>query len=134
MTASSAEQHPARAAALRHALDMLRWCVTGRPRKGVLGYAAIERRGLARYAARWRALPGALAGLWRPASNPAADEWVLSQESGGWALRRPQESGPPAYFTADVPAGDQNAAFDWAQEVTPDADQRAIHYAGRAPN
>lgn len=132
MTANSTEQ-PSRAAALWHAVDVLRWCVTGRWRSGVLGYADGERQRLARYAARWRALPGALAGLWRPQSTPAADEWVLGREAGGWALRRLQESGAPTFFTTDVPLDDQNAAFDWARVVTPDVDQKRISYAGPPP-
>ncbi|MEU6714333.1 hypothetical protein ABZ897_22940 [Nonomuraea sp. NPDC046802] len=112
---------------------MLRLCLTGTTRKGVLDYAGGGQR-FGRRAARWRALPGALAGLWRPEDDPVADEWALGREAGGWALRRFQEpGGAPVYFTIDIPADDQNAAFDWAEEVTPPADRRAIHYVGPPP-
>ncbi|WP_349447368.1 hypothetical protein [Nonomuraea sp. B19D2] len=70
----------------------------------------------------------------RPRREPVADEWVLTRETGGWALRSEgRESGAPAYFTADVPADDQNEAFDWAYDVTPDVEQKAIHYVGPPP-
>lgn len=131
MTADSTDLR----AALRHAVDVLRWCLLGRHRKGVLGYASSEsgRSCLARYAFRWKSLPRAVAALWRPrpGTESVADEWVLAREGGGWAVRR--EQGPPAYFTADIPADDQNAAFDWAREITPDADEKAIHYVGPLP-
>lgn len=134
MTARSTEQRSSRAAAVRHVLDVLQLCLTGRQREGVLGYADGGRHGRGLHAARWRALPSALAGLWNPQGCPAADEWVLSREAGGWALRRHGEPvGRPVYFTTSVPADDQNAAFNWAEEVTPAAGQRAIHYAGTPP-
>ena len=89
------------------------------------------------YASRWRALPQAVAQVLRPTPEPAlgtAAEWVLTRESGGWAVRPSGAlDGAPAYFTADIPADDQNAAFDWAREITPTADQKAIHYMGPPP-
>ncbi|MEU6785887.1 hypothetical protein ABZ912_42430 [Nonomuraea angiospora] len=134
MTANSTEQQPSRAAAVRHVVDVLRWCVTGRWRSSVLGYAASGQSRARQYTARWRALAGALAGLWRPEGAPVDVEWVLGREAGGWALRRLQQAGPPAFFTTDVPADDQNAAFDWASRITPDVEHRAIHYVGPPPS
>ncbi|MFG1681271.1 hypothetical protein ACGFNP_13985 [Nonomuraea sp. NPDC049269] len=88
------------------------------------------------YASRWRALPEAVARALRPTPEPAlgtAAEWVLARESGGWAVRPGGAlDGAPTYFTADIPADDQNAAFDWAREITPTADQKAIPLHGAA--
>ncbi|MFB4275686.1 hypothetical protein ACBJ59_10375 [Nonomuraea sp. MTCD27] len=54
--------------------------------------------------------------------------WVLAREAGGWAVRRAGDGGPPAYFTTDIPMDDQNAAFDWAGDVTPEVDRKRISY------
>jgi hypothetical protein len=116
---------------------VLRLCLLGRPRKGVLGYApsGTGRGGLALYASRWKSLLRAVAEIWRPRIDtaPAADQWVLSREADGWVLRPEGEIGPAVYFTTDIPTDDQNAAFDWAGRVTPDVAQKAIHYVGPPP-
>ncbi|MEV0352078.1 hypothetical protein AB0H88_40470 [Nonomuraea sp. NPDC050680] len=116
---------------------MLRLCLLRRSRKGVLGYASsgTGRGGPALYASRWKSLLRAVAEIWRPRIHPApaADEWVLAREADGWALRSEGDIGPAVYFTTDIPADDQNAAFDWARRVTPDVAQKAIHYVGPPP-
>lgn len=122
-----------RRAALQHLADVLRLAVLGRPRPGVLGYASASGgTGLAR----WRALPQALARIVRPRPAPELPplvQWVLTREDGGWAVRPAGISGPPAYYTDAIPAGDQNAAFDWAGDVTPDVERKRISYGGPSP-
>ncbi|MEU7742957.1 hypothetical protein [Nonomuraea sp. NPDC049158] len=55
---------------------------------------------------------------------------MLTRENSGWAVRPVGVDGPPAYFTAVTPLDDQNAAFDWAEGVTPCVDRKRISYAG----
>jgi len=69
---------------------------------------------------------------------PASEEtpvgqWTLTRESGGWALRLTGEGGSPAYFTTTVVPSDQNAAFEWARDVTTDVDRKGIRYVGTPP-
>lgn len=132
MTATPAEP-PGRRAALRHIGDVLRLCLTGRPRRSVLGYASAGGHHAA--LARWRALPSALAQILRLTCDPdRAAEWVLTRERGGWAVRPAAAlDGPAVYATSGIPADDQNAAFDWASEVTPDTPRKGVRYAGPPP-
>lgn len=138
MSADLAEGQSVRRAAVRHAMDVLRLCILGRPRDGVLGFASSGTAGrgpLVVHVSRWKALPPALAGILRPAPEPASvAEWVLTREAGGWAVRPSgAPGGEPSYFTAAIPADDQNAAFDWASDVTPEVDRKAVHYSGPTP-
>jgi hypothetical protein len=135
MTAAPVEPH-GRRAALGRLVDVLYLCLAGRPRRDVLGYAPSGHIGPARHAARWRALFSAVTRVVRPAPHaapPTIAHWTLTREDGGWALRPARSGGPPTHFTADVPADDQNAAFDWAGDVTPDVDRKRISYAGPPP-
>ncbi|MEV4284614.1 hypothetical protein AB0K40_03860 [Nonomuraea bangladeshensis] len=134
MTATPAEPRPRRAA-LDDLVDALRLAVTGRPRRGVLGFAPAAGRPM--MLARWRAAARAAARVVRPptpARPKAVAEWVLTREAGGWAVRPSGDEGPPAYFTTAVPSDDQNAAFDWAGDVTPDTTLRRISYTGPPPS
>lgn len=133
MSAEATEPQASRRAALQHVADVLRLCLTGRPRRGVLGFAS--GRGSRTAWARWRALPSAIGQVIRPRrEQPVVAEWLLAREAGGWAVRSAASpDAAPAYFTAAIGVDDQNAAFDWAAEVTPGVDRKRISYVGPPP-